>query len=188
MMSKPTFRRFIAYIIDIIIISLIVGAFSSIRFLNPKLDEYNEAQKQYQDYITELSMTKYQDYITELSMTNPAGVFSDEKAQNLSYDVTYYGVYTSIISLVVTFLYFSVFQYYTKGKTIGKLAMGIELISTDNYAKEDDSMLRHVYEAKTPYDIINLSTESLDNNDIRCTKCDKIIDMFIRLKKIYNYE
>lgn len=49
-------------------------------------------------------------------------------------------------------------------------------------------MLRHVYEAKTPYDIINLSTESLDNNDIRCTKCDKNIDMFIRLKKIYNYE
>ena len=119
MMSKPTFRRFIAYIIDIIIISLIVGAFSSIKFLNPKIDEYNDAQKQYQDYIT------------ELSMTNPAGAFSDEKAQNLSYDVTYYGVYTSIISLVITFLYFSVFQYYTKGKTIGKLAMGIELISTD---------------------------------------------------------
>ena len=68
------------------------------------------------------------------------------------------------------------------------LNSAVQLISTDNYAKEDDSMLRHVYEAKTPYDIINLSTESLDNNDIRCTKCDKIIDMFIRLKKIYNYE
>ena len=68
------------------------------------------------------------------------------------------------------------------------LNSAVQLISTDNYAKEDDSMLRHVFEAKTPYDIINLSIESLNNNDIRCTKCDKIIDMFILLKKIYNYE
>lgn len=68
------------------------------------------------------------------------------------------------------------------------LNVAVQLIATDNYAKEDDSMLRHVFEAKTPYDIINLTIENIDYKYIKCTKCNEIIDIFKRLKKIYNYE
>ena len=35
------------------------------------------------------------------------------------------------ISLVVSFLYFGVFQFFTKGRTLGKTLLGIEVISTD---------------------------------------------------------
>ncbi len=47
-------------------------------------------------------------------------------------------------------------------------------------------MLRMVHDAKTPYDIINLNQEGLSKNDIRCNKCDEVIEMFRKLKKIYD--
>ncbi len=119
-MRKPMGRRLVAYILDILLVSVIVTAFSYIKFLNPKFEEYNKYSEEYESYIQ------------ELSMNNPTAVLSDEKATELAYNVSYFGVYTSIISLVITFLYFCIFQYYTNGKTLGKLVMGIEVTSTDN--------------------------------------------------------
>ena len=62
----------------------------------------------------------------------------------------------------------------------------VQLASIDKYATEKDSMLIMVHDAKTPYDIINLSQEGLSENDLRCTKCEEIIDMFRKLNKIYD--
>lgn len=62
----------------------------------------------------------------------------------------------------------------------------VQLASTDNYATMGDSLFRLVHEAKTPYDIINASQDSLSANDIKCTKCEGIQQMFVSLKKIYN--
>ena len=64
--------------------------------------------------------------------------------------------------------------------------IAIQRASIDNYAKQEDSMLRYIHDAKTPYDIINLNLESIDENDVKSTKCEKIINMFKQLKKIYN--
>lgn len=64
----------------------------------------------------------------------------------------------------------------------------VQLASTDNYAINKDSMFHYVCEAKTPYDIINQSTDNIDMKNVKCTKCEKIIDMFKTLKKIYNYD
>lgn len=60
----------------------------------------------------------------------------------------------------------------------------VQLATIDNYATKLGSMLRMVHDAKTPYDIINLNQEGLSKNDIRCTKCDEVIEMFRKLKKI----
>ena len=62
----------------------------------------------------------------------------------------------------------------------------VQLATIDNYATEWDSMLRKVHDAKTPFDIINLNQEGLSKNDIRCTKCEEVIEMFRKLKKIYD--
>lgn len=62
----------------------------------------------------------------------------------------------------------------------------VQLASVDNYSKEYGSMLRHVHDAQTPYDIINISQDGVSKNSISCTKCDKIIDMFKKFNKIYN--
>jgi len=119
-MKKLTSRRVFAYVIDSIIVLLITGLFSNIYILNPTIDEYNEK------YI------EYDTYIQETLKTNPLSIVSDEYISELSYDISKLGVNISIITLVVTFLYFTVFQYSTKGKTIGKLLFGIEVVSKDN--------------------------------------------------------
>lgn len=62
----------------------------------------------------------------------------------------------------------------------------VQLASIDKYAIQNDSMLRHVHNAKTPYDIINLSQEGLEQGEIVGTKCDKIKEIFDELKKVYN--
>lgn len=62
----------------------------------------------------------------------------------------------------------------------------VQLASIDNYATAADSMFQIVNDAKTPYDIINISLEGLTANDIRCTKCNEIIDTFRKLNKIYD--
>ena len=130
-MNKPTFRRIMAYIFDIIIITIIVSALSSIKLINPYHEKYGEAVESYESYVNEL-------YKNPQNITN---MFNDEEAVMLVYNVAHYGVYTNIISLVVTFLYFVVFQYYTGGKTAGKKIMGIEVVTTKGKKLEFKQLL-----------------------------------------------
>ena len=62
----------------------------------------------------------------------------------------------------------------------------IQLASIDKYAIQNDSMLRYVHNAKTPYDIINLSQDGLEEGKIVSTKCEKIKGIFVELKKVYS--
>jgi len=120
-MKKPTFRRFLAYIVDVMLVALIAGMFAKLLILNPTRDEYNEKSKEYLDYIVDMAQS-----------SDAAEIQNSEEALNMVYDITYLGVYSSIISLVVSFIYFGIFQYYTNGKTVGKLLFGIKVISTKN--------------------------------------------------------
>lgn len=120
-MSKPTIRRVFAYLFDFIIITIIASAFNRINILNPYFEKYEEAFERYDEYITEMTNDP-------VKMSEE---FSIEEMLTVSYDLDRYGVYTSIITLGVTFLYFVGFQYITHGKTAGKLIMGIEVVSTD---------------------------------------------------------
>ena len=49
-MKKPTLRRIGAYIVDIIVITMISSMFVRIEFLNPKYDEYEKAYNEYIDF------------------------------------------------------------------------------------------------------------------------------------------
>ena len=44
-MKKPTLRRVCAYIVDLIVITIISSMFVRIEFLNPKYDEYQKEEK-----------------------------------------------------------------------------------------------------------------------------------------------
>lgn len=67
-----------------------------------------------------------------------------------------------------------------------KLRLGqsvVQLASIDNYATEWDSMFRHVYDAKTPYDIININIEGVQSK--QCSGCEQIMDLFKEYNKYY---
>ena len=117
-MKKTTLRRLWAYLMDIIIITLISSLFVKIEFINPKYDEY---QKIYQEYL---------DYTSEIKDVN--ALKSDPKLTEYSYDLANAGIATSAITLVVTVLYFVGFQYLNRGQTLGKKVFKIKVVDGDN--------------------------------------------------------
>ena len=60
-------------------------------------------------------------------------------------------------------------------------SIAVQLASIDNYASDNASMFRAIYDAKTPYDIININQNSISK--IECSKCEKIAKMFECLNK-----
>ncbi len=62
----------------------------------------------------------------------------------------------------------------------------VQLSSVDNWAKDEKSMFRKVHEVNSPYDIINLTQESISEKEVeKSTKCEEIKKLFIKFKKIY---
>ena len=119
-MKKPTFRRFLAFIVDIILVTLIAGMFARLIILNPNRDELKDKNKQLVDYASEIINNE----------ENISKIGEDQTIRDLSYEVSFLGVYADIITLIITFGYFGIFQYFTGGKTIGKLIFGVKVIST----------------------------------------------------------
>lgn len=117
-MKKTTFRRFCAYLMDTMVIVLISSLFVKIEFINPNYDEY---QKVYEDYIEYTS-----------NIENLENIVSDNTLTDFSYKLAKTGVATSIISLVVTTLYFVGFQYLNRGQTLGKKVFKIKVVDGDN--------------------------------------------------------
>lgn len=59
----------------------------------------------------------------------------------------------------------------------------VQLASVDNYATAWDSMFRYVYDAKTPYDIINVNIEGVQSK--QCSGCEQVKNMFKEYNKYY---
>lgn len=111
------FPRFIAYIIDLFIISLVA---SLVGFAIPVPENY-EALKEEQAGIQEQYMNH------EISF--------EEAMQQMAintYDLDYTCVLTYIVQIVIMILYFIVFQFYQNGQTIGKKLMKIRIVSVDD--------------------------------------------------------
>ncbi len=110
-MKKPTYKRLLAYIIDIIIVAIIASIFIDIPLINPYFDKYIELSQSMMDYLSGVKA------LTEADIVK------------LQYDFVYYSFYSSIILISVKALYFIVFQYFNKGQTIGKALLKIKMVS-----------------------------------------------------------
>lgn len=115
-MKKPTLRRIFAFIIDIVIVSIIAGALSNIKFINPALDSYEEATNTYMEYIN-----------NSLTTQDAVNMLNSEEYKTITLNLNITGRYSTLITLVVSFLYFVVFQYFTKGYTGGKKLLKIKV-------------------------------------------------------------
>lgn len=118
-MKKVTGARLAAYIIDSLIVALIASLFAGITLINPNKEKMEELEEEYTT--STIENFKNQDY----------SFFNDSNIENMTYEISYYGIYASVIELVVMFLYFGLFQYYNKGQTIGKKLLKIEVVSTN---------------------------------------------------------
>lgn len=109
------FPRFIAFIIDMVIVSVIS---MSIMFLFPENKNYKEYLEEYQSVQVDYTEKK----ISDKEYLN--------KSVDMIYDLDYSNVPTLVVELVVYILYFMIFQYYNKGQTLGKKLMKIKVVST----------------------------------------------------------
>ncbi len=121
-MNKIILKRGIAYIIDILIVSIIISVFSTFDFLNINLDKYSD----YQEKINEV-MVSYND--KEISEEE-----YNQQIISLSYEMNRTGVNYNVLGISVLILYFVVFQYFMKGQTVGKKLMKIK-VTSDNGGK-----------------------------------------------------
>lgn len=120
MTLAKTSKRIGAYLLDILFVFLLVNLISSIKFINPNYDKYNEAYQNYQELITKnLSEEKVNiDEFTEIS-------------KEYSYELTKYGISYNIVTIIVLIGYFGLFQKYNNGQTLGKKIMKIKVVSDD---------------------------------------------------------
>lgn len=119
-MKAPFIKRLVAYILDIIVVS-IASAILALPFTMN--DNY----------------TKLYDNVMEVNTNYIKGEIDADTytAQNIdaSYDFAYAAVIVTIIQIVCYILYFGILPVYNKGQTVGKKLMHIKI------QKSDDSKL-----------------------------------------------
>ena len=112
-------KRFVAYLVDIMIVGLVATALSSINALNPYYDDYIEASDSFNETIDSLDDDNVISVVT-------SDLFTEQLQSTLKYSVC-----TTIISLVCYFLYFVGFQKWNKNQTLGKKLMKIKVVNED---------------------------------------------------------
>ncbi len=113
--NKPYFLpRAIAYVIDILIVSLVS---SLIMYAVPQDKNY----KTYVDEYTKLQTDYIEHNIDQDTFTS--------SAKPLIYDIDSSSVSATFVQTIVIILYFVVFQFYNKGQTLGKKLMKLRVVS-----------------------------------------------------------
>lgn len=60
----------------------------------------------------------------------------------------------------------------------------VQLASIDGYASQNSSILRVIHNAHTPDDILNVVLDTINESEIRCSKCGEVINIFKEYKKV----
>ena len=119
-MNNIKLKRFTAYLIDLIIISLLITLLGQIKFLNPFESKYENVAKEYETY--------YEDNFSD-SKSLSLNDLTDKKYLNLIHDLSYYSMSYTIIEIIVIILYFTLFPLFFNGQTIGKKICKIKIVN-----------------------------------------------------------
>ena len=118
-------KRVMAYIIDILLISIVVTPLLNWKVLNPYIDEYT---KYYEEYTKLVEDANAGDVDTETDEYK-------DKIIELNYQISENKVISSSISAVSMLLYFGVIQFILKGQTVGKKIMKIRVVANNENKK-----------------------------------------------------
>ena len=145
---NTSFKRIAAYIIDIVIVSLVVFIFTNVKEINFQLKDYNKTYEKYselykkQEKLSKKYETAKDDYkdkkITKKELNKvkdnyKRAVKKYEKSTKLyTYKLAKYSVFSTSISIAVTLLYFGIIQFVLGGQTIGKKILKIKVIKNSD--------------------------------------------------------
>lgn len=126
-MKANFLKRFVAYLIDIILVVVVASLITNVI---PQDNKYQELLNE-QTAVMQKYMDKEIDNITYVESVN-----------NLSYDIAKISWTNNVVTFVMYVLYFIVFQLIQKGQTVGKRIMNIRLKSKDGDLKVGQVVLR----------------------------------------------
>ena len=124
-------KRFVAYIVDVILLGIIVGLIWTFVPANSQLSALEkQLNEKTQECLSE--DVDYNQCIKDMGV--------------ISYKIDRELIVKNIVNFVAIILYFVVFQYFNKGRTVGKMLMGIKIEKNDNGAlKLNDVALRSLF-------------------------------------------
>lgn len=120
-------KRFASFIIDIIIVSCIMSVIAFVFPKNKNIEKLNEEMVS----ISEDFMDGNIDEEEYLNKTAP-----------LSYRIDKENFLYTTIDVVITILYFVVFQFVRGGQTVGKKLLGIKIVKDDGELQINDMIFR----------------------------------------------
>lgn len=123
-MNSLKMNRFIAYFIDLLIISILALMVSKISVLNPYENKY---QKTFDDF------TKYTENINK-NVDNVKSV-SDiitPQYQKYLYSLEKYGLSYTVSEILIVVLYFTLFPFFNGGCTVGQRMMRLKVVNHNN--------------------------------------------------------
>lgn len=187
-------KRILAYLIDMMIVTLLTSCLATLPIINVnyntyenKVDKYNERIEPYVDFLNDFKK-EYKDKKLDdeefdklqkdyIEIINLEEYFNDRQITETEYDEIYEKVYDeynqiyrdsnyelmkinyipSIITMVITILYFVVFGYFCNGQTLGKKMLQLQVVSKEgNRANILKLLLRTVILTGILTSILNL--------------------------------
>jgi len=135
-------KRFVAYAIDILIVSMISSLITSNTLINKDYKKYMDTYEEYENIVDRYEEDKenlqddledekiiQDEYDVKLEKLNDS--FNEDNV-NYNYKLIKLSLISTIVSMLVILLYFVVIQYYFNGQTLGKKIMKLRVVSKDN--------------------------------------------------------
>lgn len=152
-MNKAIFsKRLVAFILDVLLVSfcasLLAIPFTNTETINKLNKEAEAATEKYNK--KEIGLKTY--YV---------------QTADLNYEITRAQGATSLISLLITILYFIVFQFYNKGQTIGKKLMKIKVVNNNgDKLSINNIVLRTLIINSIIFEMLTLLFAFIGNKDV----------------------
>ena len=163
-MKANSYKRVLAYLVDVMIISFVSLLLTS---FVPTSENYNKLNKEFETLTTdyrnqEVTMEEYL-----------------EKGTDINYQLIKEGVPQTIVSTVLSIIYFVVLAYFMNGETLGKKLMKIKITSNnDKKLTMNNYLIRALVIDSVLMNIITIITILLFSKDIYLTSYNIISYVF----------
>ena len=139
---KIVIKRFVAYAIDILIVSMISSLITSNTLINKDFKKYMDTYEKYEEVVD-----KYEDDKEALNDALEYEAITDDEYDikleelnetfdkdnvNYNYKLIKLSIVSTIVSILVILLYFVVIQYYFNGQTVGKKIIKLRVVSNSS--------------------------------------------------------
>ena len=136
-------QRVLAFLIDLVLISLITSIITMFVPVNDTATKLYEEQNRVLEGYVEGSVSM-EEYVNQMV--------------DLSYDISRQTVIVSIVTIVISLLYYVVYPCYNNGQTFGKKLMKIKIVKTDDTELSmNDLLIRGMINNSILVNIINVT-------------------------------